>query len=90
MPHADFHSYFSRYALEKVYLNDERFAKYIDKNVLERFYAVGGVRIEDDILVTEDGYENLTTAPKGDEALRIINAEEEVIILEEPKKNWWW
>jgi len=29
--------------------------------------------IEDDILITEDGYENLTTAPKGDEALSIIN-----------------
>ena len=31
------------------------------------------MRIEDDILITEDGYENLTTAPKGEEALRIIN-----------------
>lgn len=86
---ADCHSYFSRYALEKVYLNDERFGKYIDKDVLERFYPVGGVRIEDDILVTEDGYENLTTTPKGDEALRIINADEEVI-TEEPKRRWMW
>ena len=40
---------------------------------MEKYYPVGGVRIEDDILITEDGYENLTTAPKGEEALRIIN-----------------
>ena len=41
--------------------------------MLERYWAVGGVRIEDCILVTEDGYENLTTAPKGDEMLKVIN-----------------
>lgn len=34
--------------------------------------SVGGVRIEDDILVTHDGRENLTTAPKGEEMLQII------------------
>jgi Xaa-Pro dipeptidase len=44
--------------------------------VLEKYYPVGGVRIEDDILVTKDGYENLTTAPKGEEAFRIINGDE--------------
>lgn len=38
--------------------------KYIDAEVLERYWAVGGVRIEDNIHVTKDGYENLTTAPK--------------------------
>jgi hypothetical protein len=34
--------------------------------------AVGGVRIEDDLLITPKGYENLTTAPKGDAMLEII------------------
>lgn len=33
---------------------------------------VGGVRIEDDILITRSGYENLTTAPKGKEMLKIL------------------
>lgn len=33
---------------------------------------VGGVRIEDDILITKVGYENLTMAPKGQEMLEII------------------
>lgn len=51
-------------------------SKFIDGEVLEKYYDVGGVRIEDDILVTEDGYENLTAAPKGEEAVRIINGED--------------
>jgi len=59
--------------MEEVYLKDTRFAKYINKSLLEKYYPIGGVRIEDDILVTKDGYENLTTAPKGDAALKIIN-----------------
>ncbi len=33
---------------------------------------VGGVRIEDDILITRHGYENLTLTPKGKEMLDII------------------
>ena len=44
--------------------------------MLERYYPVGGVRIEDCVLVTDDGYENLTTAPKGEELLRVINGED--------------
>ena len=62
--------YFSRLALE----NARRLplSKFIDFEVVERYISVGGVRIEDDILVTANGYENLTTAPKGDEMLEII------------------
>ena len=36
----------------------------IDQEVLKKYWTVGGVRIEDDILVLEDGYENLTTVQK--------------------------
>jgi Xaa-Pro dipeptidase len=32
--------------------------------VLEKYWQVGGVRIEDNILVTETGYDNLTTVVK--------------------------
>ena len=64
--------YFSRYELERSYLHSPIHSRYINKEVLERYYPVGGVRIEDDILITAHGYENLTTAPKGNEALEII------------------
>ena len=38
--------------------------------------GVGGVRIEDDMLITRRGYEFLSTAAKGESALRMIRGEE--------------
>jgi Xaa-Pro dipeptidase len=64
--------YFNRFLLERFFLNNPLHGQFIDRGVLERYWKVGGVRIEDDILVTKDGYENLTTAPKGEEMLRVI------------------
>ncbi|KAF2002265.1 putative Xaa-Pro aminopeptidase [Amniculicola lignicola CBS 123094] len=64
--------YFCRFIVEP-YLRDEGQRGYIDEGVLERFWSVGGVRIEDNILITKDGYENLTPTPKeADELIRII------------------
>lgn len=34
--------------------------KYIDYKVLDRYMSVGGIRIEDDVLVTKHGFKNLT------------------------------
>ncbi len=81
-------SYFSRYALEDIFLKDPRYSKFINEDLLNKYYPVGGIRIEDNILVTEDGYENLTTAPKGDEALRIINEGKEIMVDDKQKKRW--
>lgn len=64
--------YFSRYALQTVYLPNPQIAKFIDEEVLERYTHVGGVRIEDDILITKHGHENLTMTPKGKEMLDIV------------------
>lgn len=69
--------YFSKFALENHFLKDPVHSQYINKDVLERYMDVGGVRIEDDILLTKNGFENLTTAPKGEDALRIIRGEKE-------------
>ncbi|KAJ5815282.1 hypothetical protein N7474_007059 [Penicillium riverlandense] len=55
--------YFCRFIIEPV-LKSPELGKYIDAAVLERYWSVGGVRIEDNIHITKDGYDNLTTAPK--------------------------
>ncbi|EPE33099.1 Creatinase/aminopeptidase [Glarea lozoyensis ATCC 20868] len=65
--------YFCRFIIEP-YLKDPAQSKYINTEILDRYWEVGGVRIEDNILVTETGYENLTTAVKDvDEMCSIIN-----------------
>ncbi|GAO18222.1 hypothetical protein UVI_02022880 [Ustilaginoidea virens] len=65
--------YFCREYLEGYFRMDPTHCRFIDWDILEGYYEVGGVRIEDCILVTEDGHENLTAAPKGDELLDVIN-----------------
>ena len=59
-----------------MYLPSPIHSKYINKEALLRYLPVGGVRIEDDILITSSGYENLTTAPKGEDMLRIIKGQD--------------
>ncbi|KAI0971219.1 peptidase M24, structural domain-containing protein [Xylaria arbuscula] len=54
------------------YLKDPKHSKYIDENVLNKYWDVGGVRIEDNILITKDGYVNLTTAVKDPDELEKI------------------
>ncbi|PSS03766.1 putative Xaa-Pro aminopeptidase [Coniella lustricola] len=65
--------YFNRAYIEAALTTSPALEEHINKEVLEKYYSVCGCRIEDCILVTETGYENLTTAPKGDEMIKIIN-----------------
>jgi Xaa-Pro dipeptidase len=62
--------YFSRLALD--YTRSQDRCRFIDMTTVLRYMSVGGVRIEDDILVTKNGHENLTVASKGEEMLKII------------------
>ncbi|KAI9733724.1 MAG: hypothetical protein M1818_007138 [Claussenomyces sp. TS43310] len=65
--------YFCRFIIEP-YLKDPLHSAYIDTEVLDKYWNVGGVRIEDNMLITKDGSENLTTAIKEvDEMEKIIN-----------------
>ncbi len=51
-------------ALLKPALEEKDSASFLNKQKLEGMFNFGGVRIEDNIIVTEDGYENMTDVPK--------------------------
>jgi len=56
--------YFNNHLLDK-YIKDENSNKYLNIDFLQKFRNFGGIRIEDDVLVTETGYVCLTAnAPK--------------------------
>ncbi|KAK3368371.1 putative Xaa-Pro aminopeptidase [Podospora didyma] len=55
--------YFCNFIIEP-FLKDAKHSKFIDAEVLEKYWDVGGVRIEDNILITKTGSENLTLAIK--------------------------
>ncbi|PWY63905.1 putative Xaa-Pro aminopeptidase pepP [Aspergillus heteromorphus CBS 117.55] len=63
--------YFCRFII-KPFLESHETSKYIDTEVLERYWNVGGVRIEDNVHITKHGYENLTTAPKAFEEVEVL------------------
>ncbi|KAJ5621201.1 hypothetical protein N7528_005984 [Penicillium herquei] len=63
--------YFCRFIIDPV-LQSPELAKYINTEVLERYWSVGGVRIEDNIHITKDGSDNLTTAPKAMAEVEIL------------------
>lgn len=68
--------YFCREYIEGYFLKSEKHRDFIDADVLERYYHVGGVRIEDDILVTAKGHENLTSVPKRREVDGLVDSKE--------------
>ncbi|KAL4923200.1 aminopeptidase P family protein [Aspergillus undulatus] len=63
--------YFCRFIIEP-FLKNADLQKYIDVDTLDRYWVVGGVRIEDNVHITKDGHENLTTAPKTIEEIEAL------------------
>ncbi|KAL1927765.1 hypothetical protein VTP01DRAFT_3586 [Rhizomucor pusillus] len=55
--------YFCDFIINPVVQSPET-SKYVNLEMLNRYKSVGGVRIEDNIVITEDGFVNLTTVPK--------------------------
>lgn len=55
--------YFIKPLLEKAF-NDPEQSKFLVKENLERFFNFGGVRIEDDVLITKTGVENFSIVPR--------------------------
>lgn len=55
--------YFIDYLLDEA-LKDPIKSKFIVKETLKRFENFGGVRIEDDVLITKDGCENFAIVPR--------------------------
>ncbi|KAJ4248623.1 hypothetical protein NW757_008271 [Fusarium falciforme] len=56
----------------RLYLHSQRLSQYIDEEVLDKYWDVGGVCIEDGLLVTRDGSVNLTVVPKDPDELEAI------------------
>ncbi|MEX0722146.1 MAG: aminopeptidase P family protein [Balneolaceae bacterium] len=51
-------------ALLKPALEDETQSKFLNSEKLQELFEFGGIRIEDNIIITQDGYENMTDVPK--------------------------
>ena len=65
--------YFNDYSLDRAY-KDPALSKFLVKDAIDRFRGFGGVRIEDDVIVTRDGVENMTCCPRLPEEVEAVMA----------------
>ena len=59
-------------ALLEPALADSKTAGYLHKSRLKKLFDFGGIRIEDNVLIREDGIENLTSVPKTRQELELV------------------
>lgn len=52
--------YFNKFLIEEYINKFPKRAAMVNFDVLEKYMYIGGVRIEDDVLITKEGFENLT------------------------------
>lgn len=55
--------YFNDVSIE-IWTKHTAYARYFNLERINQYRVIGGVRIEDTILITADGHENFTIAPK--------------------------
>lgn len=56
--------YFVEFTMEKAF-KDESKSKFLNIDLIKQYYDFGGVRIEDDVIVTDTGFINMTdTVPR--------------------------
>ncbi|ODQ64789.1 hypothetical protein NADFUDRAFT_52412 [Nadsonia fulvescens var. elongata DSM 6958] len=66
--------YFNHFIIDP-YVKDEKTSKFFDEAILAKYWAVGGIRLEDDIIVTPAGYENITKITSDiDEVAKTVKA----------------
>jgi Xaa-Pro dipeptidase len=66
--------YFNELLIEQALLDPVKF-RHLNKDLLLEFANFGGCRLEDDLIVTDTGCENITTVPRGcDEIEMLMNA----------------